>query len=296
MNGIINFNKPKGMTSHDAVYYFRRLLKIKKIGHTGTLDPDATGVLPICIGKGTRVSEYLLKANKEYIGELTLGLETDTQDSSGEIINRSKLEVSKDEIIDSFNRFKGISSQIPPMYSAVRHKGKKLYELAREGKIVERKAREIHIYELRILDIIDNRRISFYTRCSRGTYIRTLCNDIGNYLGTYGYMSDLKRIGVGKFKIDDSLTMEYLDSINMEEIKKSIMPIDMALDSLEELKVNKSNFKYLINGVIIPIEIEKITLNNHDNLKVYCGDKFIGIGKIINKNNESFLKMDKVLI
>lgn len=294
MNGIINFNKAKGMTSHDAVYYFRKLLKIKKVGHTGTLDPDATGVLPICIGKGTRVSEYILTADKEYIGELTLGSETDTQDSSGEIIKRSKLLVSQDEIIDAFNEFKGISYQTPPMYSAVRHKGKKLYELAREGKIVERQARQIHIYELKILDNCDDRRISFYIRCSRGTYIRTLCNDIGYSLGTYGHMSSLKRIGVGKFKIDDSLTMDYLEGIDIEDIRELIMPIDMALDNLEELKVSKRYFNQLVNGVIIPIE--KMDFNNYDNMRVYCNNKFIGIGKIIKKNKENYIKMDKVLI
>ena len=219
---LLAFYKPKGMTSHDAVYYFRRLLKMKKIGHTGTLDPDARGVLPICIGKGTRVSEYLLNADKEYVGELTLGSETDTQDSSGEIINSSTIIVSEKDIINSFNKFKGISLQIPPMYSALKYKGKKLYELAREGKVVERIPREINIYELRIIDIQGMNKIRFYVRCSRGTYIRTLCNDIGRDLGSYGHMSDLERVGVGKFRIEDSLNMDYLDRLDIEDIKKKI--------------------------------------------------------------------------
>ena len=294
MNGIINFNKPKNMTSHDAVYYFRRLLSIKKIGHTGTLDPDATGVLPICIGKGTRVSEYLLNADKEYIGCLTLGTETDTQDSSGNVLFSSDLEVNEEDIISSFNKFKGRHSQLPPMYSAVRHNGKKLYELAREGKVVERKPRDINIYELKILNIEDNKRIQFYTKCSRGTYIRTLCNDIGRDLKTYGHMSDLKRVGVGKFKIENSFTMEYLNALSMDEIKKLIMPVDLALDSLDKVEVEKGYFNKIINGVIVPIESIEIDKNN--SFRVYCDRKFIGIGKIIIKENKEFIKMDKVFI
>lgn len=294
MNGIINFNKPKGMTSHDAVYYFRRLLKMKKIGHTGTLDPDATGVLPICIGKGTRVSEYLLNADKAYIGELTLGRETDTQDSSGEVILSSNLRVTEDDIVSTFKKFKGKSTQIPPMYSAVRHNGKKLYQLAREGKVVERKPRHINIYELDILEIKDNKKISFYAKCSKGTYIRTLCNDIGRDLGTYGHMSDLTRVGVGQFNIEDSLNMEYLNNLSIEEIKDLIMPMDMALDTLDMIEVEEKYFSKLINGVIVPIKV--IDLNTEDNYRVYCDNKFIGIGKIIKKENTEFIKMNKVFI
>ena len=294
MNGIINFHKPKGMTSHDAVYYFRRLLKIKKVGHTGTLDPDATGVLPICIGKGTRVSEYLLNADKEYIGCLTLGSETDTQDSSGDVIYSSDLSVSEEDIINSFEKFKGKSSQIPPMYSAVRHNGKKLYELAREGKVVERKPRDINIYELKILEIEDNKKINFYTKCSRGTYIRTLCNDIGRDLKTYGHMSDLERVGVGKFHINNSLSIEYLNSLSIEEIQELIMPIDMALDSLDKIEIHESFYNKIINGVIVPVE--SININLNDIYRVYCDNKFIGIGKIIIKESKEFIKMDKVFI
>lgn len=295
MNGIINFHKPKGMTSHDAVYYFRRLLKMKKIGHTGTLDPDATGVLPICIGKGTRVSEYLLNADKEYIGCLILGSETDTQDSSGEVLFSSHVTVSEEDIFNSFNKFKGRLSQIPPMYSAVRHKGRKLYELAREGKVVERKPRDINIYELKILSVENNnRKIVFYTKCSRGTYIRTLCNDIGRDLGTYGHMGDLKRVGVGEFKIDDSLSMDYLNDLTIDEVKKHIMPIDAALDCLDKIEINKTYYKQITNGVLVPIDFKDI--DNDSNYRVYCDDIFIGIGKIIIKDNEQFVKMDKVFI
>ncbi|NLN15651.1 MAG: tRNA pseudouridine(55) synthase TruB [Tissierellia bacterium] len=293
MDGIINFNKPEGMTSHDAVNYFRRLLNIKRIGHTGTLDPDATGVLPICIGKATRVSEYLLNADKEYIARLKLGSETDTQDSSGSIIHTSDLEVSEEDIIKSFNKFIGKIKQVPPMYSALKYKGKKLYELAREGMVVERKPREVFIYQLKILEIIGNREVVFYTKCSRGTYIRTLCNDIGRDLGTYGHMTELQRVGVGQFKLEDSYSMEYLNRLSKDEIKKILLPIDMALKDLDEIILEDKDYKRVANGALVALVAD---LSMDKNYRVYCGDEFIGVGKLIVKNNRKYLKMDKVFI
>ena len=218
MDGIINIFKPKGITSHDAVSIMRRTLGIKKIGHTGTLDPNATGVLPLCIGKGTRISEYLLDVDKEYIGELSLGLATDTQDSDGKVLKQSHKIVSRDDIYKAFDRFKGEIWQIPPMYSSIRYNGKKLYEFAREGKVVNRRARNVKIYNLDIINIFNNKKIIFYVKCSKGTYIRTLCDDIGEYLGTYGYMSYLIRIGVGDFKIADSYSIDYIKNLTKEEL------------------------------------------------------------------------------
>ena len=154
MDGVINFFKPSGMTSHDAVYFFRKLLNTKKVGHTGTLDPNATGVLPICIGKATRISEYLLEVDKEYIGELTLGFATDTQDEEGKILNSSIKSVSEDEITNSFNKFKGIIYQVPPMYSALKVNGKKLYEVAREGKEIEREPRKVNRILQEVPDLV----------------------------------------------------------------------------------------------------------------------------------------------
>lgn len=295
MNGIINFFKPRGMTSHDAVYFFRKLLNIKRVGHTGTLDPNATGVLPICIGKATRISEYLVDADKEYIGELSLGYETDTQDGDGKVLRNSTLLVEKDDILESFSKFKGDISQVPPMYSALKYKGKKLYELARENIIIERKPRDIKIYELDIMNIQDNRKIIFYTKCSRGTYIRTLCHDIGMDLGTYGYMSYLIRTGVGDFKIDESLSMDYLKSLTIEEIRSRILPIDAALGKLEKIIMPNYQFNRIINGVIVEVKNET-GYNIDKNLRVYCQEQFVGIGKIIEKEGSKYLKMDKVFI
>lgn len=293
MNGIINFNKPTNMTSHQAVAFFRKLLNIKKIGHTGTLDPNATGVLPICIGKSTRVSEYLLLADKEYVAELELGNATDTQDADGSIIKTSDKSVSEQEIVNVFNSFQGEIEQIPPMYSALKHKGKKLYELAREGIEIERKPRKANIYEMKILEIIDNKKIKFYVKCSRGTYIRTICNDIGENLETYGFMSKLERVGVSNFKINDSITKEELEKMSREEIVNILYPIDYALENFEKIDLESKHFKMVTNGMKIKLEKKYC----QDTLyRVYCEKKFIGIGKAVEKEDEFFLKMDKVFI
>lgn len=293
MNGIINFFKPRGMTSHDAVNFFRRLLNIKKIGHSGTLDPNATGVLPICIGRATRVSEYFNEMDKVYIGELTLGMRTDTQDIDGKTLEISKKRVSQEEIYFSFNKFRGQINQIPPMYSALKHKGKKLYQLAREGKTVDRKARAINIKDLRILNNYNNEEIIFYTRCSSGTYIRTLCDDIGEDLSTYGFMSYLIRVGVGDFKIENSYSMDFLNSLSREEILKLLEPMDLALTHLDKIVVESHLHSKLINGVKIPIDNLEYVENKR--YRIYCLGKFIGVGRIILGNNKTLLKIDKML-
>lgn len=295
MNGVINFYKPSGMTSHDAVYFFRRLLNIKRIGHTGTLDPNATGVLPICIGKATRISEYLLDVDKEYIGELTLGSSTDTLDSDGIITNTSNAKVTKQDITNSFSKFKGVITQTPPMYSAIKMNGKKLYELAREGIEVERKSRDINIYNLDIMSIKNNKKIFFYTKCSKGTYIRTLCDDIGKDLGTYGHMSYLIRVGVGNFKLETAYSMDYLKTLSKEEIESLIIPMDKAIDHLEKLVVPDQLYEKLINGVKLSMGTDPKPDLIHSK-RIYCKDQFIGIGNIVINDDEQFLKMNKVLI
>jgi len=295
MNGIINFFKPAGMTSHDAVAYFRRLLGTKKVGHTGTLDPMATGVLPICVGKGTKVSEYLLGVDKEYIAELTLGTSSDTQDSTGSVINSSDKVVENDQIENAFHSFQGEIDQIPPMYSAKKIGGKKLYELARSGIEVERKPRRINIKEIRILNNQDNRKIIFYTKCSKGTYIRTICNDIGDLLGTYGHMSYLLRVGVGTFRVEDSYGMDTLNEMDKEGLLSIIQPIDNAIQFMDGINLDSKFYKPLTNGV--RIELDKNLKVDTDKLhRIYVSDEFIGIGSILEENGRKTLKMEKVLI
>lgn len=296
MDGVINLFKPKNMTSHDAVHFMRKILNTKKVGHTGTLDPNATGVLPICIGKATRISEYLLNVDKEYIGELTLGIETDTQDDQGIVLNSSKNIVNELEILSLFDKFLGKQKQIPPMYSALKFKGKKLYELAREGITVEREPREIEIKNLKILNNYNNEEIIFYTKCTRGTYIRTLCDDLGKDLGTFGYMSYLIRVGVGSFNIENSYSIDYLKELTKDEIIELLVPIDKALDHMGKIYIDDFLYGRLINGVKI-----RLTDVNHEDIdipnRIYCKNEFIGIGKIIKSNENKFLlKMDKVLI
>lgn len=297
MNGVVNIFKPRGITSHDVVKKMRKVLGIKKIGHTGTLDPNASGVLPLCIGKGTRISEYLLDLDKDYIGELTLGMATDTQDMEGKVISYSNKEVNESDIYSAFNRFIGEIYQVPPMYSAIKHEGKKLYELAREGKEVERPSRKVKIYDLKIHQIIGNKKVIFYVRCSRGTYIRTLCNDIGEILGTYGYMSYLIRVRVGNFDIKDSYSIEYIENLSKGDLKEIICPLDKSLIHLDSIDMENKFYGNLVNGNIIPLgwEMERPYQLNKP-MRVYCKGKFIGIGRIFKIDNKVNLKMDKVLI
>ncbi len=297
MNGTINIFKPIGMTSHDVVSILRKKFKIKKIGHGGTLDPNVSGVLIICVSKGTRISEYLLDLDKEYIGELTLGIETDTQDKDGKILNYSNKIVNERDIYEAFENYTGWIDQIPPMYSALKHKGKKLYDLAREGKIITREPRRIHIQELEILNITNNQKVLFRVKCSKGTYIRTLCDDIGKSLGTYGYMSYLIRTEVGDFTITDSYSLDYIKKVDIENLNSVIRPIDKSLNFMNSILVEDKYFNSIVNGVIVPINknnYEHMTLNTV--FKIYCKNTFIGLGKIINKNGELYIKMDKVLI
>lgn len=295
MDGVINIFKPKGMTSHDIVSALRKILNTKRVGHTGTLDPNATGVLPICIGKGTRVAEYLLDVDKEYIGELTLGIRTDTQDSEGQVLAYSSLSVNEDKIINTMEKYVGDIQQLPPMYSALKHKGRKLYELAREGITVERSPRDVTIYNLKIMNIEENNKILFRTKCSRGTYIRTLCDDIGMELGTYGYMSYLIRVAVGSFKIDSAYSIDYLKTLSKEDINKIIVPMEAAINHMQKFYVEDDLYFKLINGVMLKIDMnDNIELGKP--LRVYCKNAFIGVGNIIERDSCLYLKMNKVLI
>ena len=213
MDGIIIINKPKGCTSHDIVYKVKRIFG-EKVGHTGTLDPMAEGVLPILIGKGTLVSKYLINHDKKYIVKLQLGVKTDTADSEGKIIENSEVNndlLNKENIVNILKTFIGKQEQIPPIYSAIKVNGKKLYEYARKGQEVELKPRKIEIYDINLISYsVEKKQIEFEVFCGKGTYIRSLCEDIAKKMGTIGYMKELKRVQVGDFKIEDSITIDEL--------------------------------------------------------------------------------------
>lgn len=302
MNGLINVLKPTGMSSHDIVNFIRKTLKIKKVGHTGTLDPNAAGVLPVCLGKATRISEYLVDKTKEYRAEITLGYKTDTQDKYGNIICRSNNTVTEEDIIKAFKDFIGEIEQVPPMFSAVKYKGKKLYELARSGIEISRKPRKVFIHDIKIINIKNCNKILFDVKCSKGTYIRTLCNDIGEYLNTYGCMSFLLRTRVGNFNINDSFTIEEIEEISrFGNISAIVKPIDYALEKFESINFERKYYKSLVNGGSIPIDktnfdTYKLKLDPFSLIRVYCNSEFIGVGKVISNKEKKYIKMEKVLI
>ncbi len=233
MNGILNVYKEKGFTSHDVVAKLRGILHQKKIGHTGTLDPDAVGVLPVCLGKATRVCDMLTEETKTYEAVMLLGVDTDTQDTSGKVLRTAEVMVTPEEVEAAALSFIGPYQQVPPMYSALKVNGKKLYELARKGIEVERKAREVQIFDLKILDM-DLPRVRMEVTCSRGTYIRTLCYDIGEKLGCLGCMEHLTRSRVGIFSVEDSHTLAEIEA----SVKESGAPVGLV--TLDQLFADKA--------------------------------------------------------
>lgn len=278
MDGIINIYKEKGFTSHDVVAKLRGMLKQKKIGHTGTLDPNAEGVLPICIGKATKVCDLITDKDKTYETVLQLGITTDTQDTTGCILSEKEVISSKQEICQVIASFQGNYMQTPPMYSAIKINGKRLYELAREGKEVERKARLVTIYENRIIEISkDCREIFMEVHCSKGTYIRTLCHDIGKRLGCGGCMKQLKRTKVGRFKAAESITLSELEQkIKAGTAEQLLLPID-AMFEYNKVILSEKNARFVSHGnpISIPFQGECILVYNEKNqfLAVYGYEK-----------------------
>ncbi|MGO3018563.1 MAG: tRNA pseudouridine(55) synthase TruB [Anaerococcus sp.] len=288
-SGILNINKEKGISSQKCVYLVKKSLGIKKVGHTGTLDLEASGVLPVVIGKATRISQYIMDEEKEYVTEAFFGKRTDTLDFSGKVIDESDRTFNEKDLLDTLDRFKGEISQIPPMYSALKYKGKKLYDLAREGIEVERKERKVNIYELELLDF-SFPKATFRVKCSKGTYIRTLIDDIGEELGTFAYVTALKRTKVGLFDIKDAIKSEDLESLGRDYIMTQIYQTDYPLTSYPSINLDNSYFKQATNGMTMVIDQEPLT----SIVKVYCDGKFIGLGNTFKNNGKKLLKMEKV--
>ena len=255
INGIVNVYKEKGYTSFDVVAKMRGIFHQKKIGHTGTLDPDAEGVLPVCLGKATKVCDLLTDKDKEYKAVLLLGQATDTQDISGEVINSAHVDVTEDEVTAVINSFVGRQMQVPPMYSALKVNGQKLCDLARQGVMVERKAREINIFSIEIEDI-SLPEVTMSVHCSKGTYIRTLCNDIGEKLGCYGCMKSLLRTRVAGFKLADACRLSELEEM-LKTGQDFMIPIDSVFDNLPAANVIETAQKYVVNGNRIPVSFIK---------------------------------------
>lgn len=290
MDGILIINKPKNYTSHDIVYKIKNIVN-EKVGHTGTLDPLATGVLPLLIGKGTLCSKYLIDHDKIYQVELKLGMKTTTADSEGKLIEEKEVlseMLEEDKVKQVLETFLGKQSQIPPIYSAIKVNGKKLYEYARNNQKVEIKSRNIEIYKIKLIKIDKKEKIlKFEVKCSKGTYIRSLCEDIAQRLNTVGYMYNLNRIQVGAFDISNAISIEEIqENENPKEIlEKHLITIEEIFDSKENIEVNERKLQLFLNGV-------KLTYNKKDEIyKIYNENKFIGTGVI--KNN--LLKRDIVI-
>lgn len=272
-NGIINVYKESGFTSHDVVAKLRGILHQKKIGHTGTLDPEATGVLPVCLGNATRLCDMITDKSKEYRAVLLLGVSTDTEDATGKILSTKDVNVTEEDIIKAVKSFIGEYNQIPPMYSALKVNGKKLCDLARKGIEIERKPREVFIYDI-IIKKIDIPEVTMTVKCSKGTYIRSLCRDIGEKLNTGGTMKSLVRTRTGIFSIENAVKLSEI-SKNMEDnnIDSLIMPTDSFFNEYPAVNVSGRNETLVKNGNMIILPEFK-----GNNIRVYLSDDlFAGI-------------------
>ena len=299
MNGILNIFKPKGISSFQAVKEVKNILNIPKAGHAGTLDPSASGILLVCIGQATKIVQFLVDLKKCYQGEMILGISTDSQDSEGNIIQRKKVknDIDEERIKRIFLKYKNINSQIPPMFSATHYKGERLYRLARQGIEVKRSPKKIKIYKLNLLNFNQNRNhpiIKFEVVCSKGTYIRTLCNDIGNELGCGAYLTNLVRKKIGYFNLEDSINLDALKKENILE-KKYFITIDSALKGLNNITVRNESIKTVLNGG--SISSEQITTNTKISkigrskfIKMYdLKNNLLSIGIPIKKNKKDLI-------
>lgn len=297
INGIIIINKEKEYTSNDVVRIVKKITKTK-VGHTGTLDPNATGVLPLLLGEGTKVSKYLINHNKEYEAVLQLGKKTETADGEGIVIEEKEVlpqMLKKEFVEETLNSFIGVQNQVPPMYSAIKVNGRKLYDYARSGQTVEVKARRIEIYNIKLIKIDEKeKQIFFRVSCSKGTYIRTLCENIAEKLDTVGYMKELNRTKVEDFKIEDSIKVKELEENILKHNLSKIITIEELFKEKEKVELTDNEIKKYLNGVQIPVnEIYSKTNNNNNEeiCRVYYKNKFIGLGVIKNEK----LKRDIVI-
>lgn len=290
MIGILNILKPTGMTSHDVVSSVRKILNIKKAGHAGTLDPNAAGVMVVCVGRGTKFSDYLMIGDKEYVCELILGQSTDTQDSYGNIISsRPDVNVSMEDIASVLKASEGEQLQVPPMYSAVKLNGRRLYEYARQGAPVERQGRLITIKGIELIKF-ENNRVLMRVKCSKGTYMRTLCSDIGEKLGTYGHMGVLIRTEAKGLRIENSVTLDRLKFLyDNNRLNECLLSVDEVCP-LGKITVNEKYYDRLTAGNEAYADTSGL---NGGEFYIYCRDQLIGIGK---KSADNSVKIEKLLI
>ncbi len=301
MDGIFNIYKEKGFTSHDVVAIVRRTIHMKKVGHTGTLDPDAEGVLPVCVGKATKLSDVIMDGRKSYRAMLRLGITTTTEDASGEVLETKKVDFNEDKIREVVASFIGKLEQVPPMYSAVKVNGKKLYELAREGKEIERKSRTIEVYDIRIRQFLPPDRVEIDVDCSKGTYIRTLCSDIGKALGCGGHMAELLRTRTGAFSLENAIKLDELKALaEQEKVEDVLLTMEDALEDFPVVKVSEKSAKFLYNGGKIQERFftEKPEVLKEGEIVVAYDHEYnlVGLYELIKDDNSFLIKTYKMLI
>ena len=301
MDGIFNIYKEKGFTSHDVVAIVRRTIHMKKVGHTGTLDPDAEGVLPVCVGKATKLSDVIMDGRKSYRAMLRLGMTTTTEDASGEVLETKEVDFNEDRIREVVASFIGKLEQVPPMYSAVKVNGKKLYELAREGKEIERKSRTIEVYDIRIRQFLPPDRVEIDVDCSKGTYIRTLCSDIGKALGCGGHMAELLRTRTGAFSLENAIKLEELKALaEQEKAEEALLTMEEALKDFPVVKVSEKSQKFLYNGGKIQERFltEKPAVLTEGEIVVTYDyeNNLVGLYEIKKEENNFYIKPYKMLL
>lgn len=301
MEGLLPIWKERGMTSHDCVFKLRKILKMKKIGHSGTLDPDVDGVLPVALGKATKVIEYMMDSKKIYTGEITLGFSTTTEDRSGEIVEQKLVDsdIDEEDIDRVLSEFDGAITQTPPMFSAVKINGKRLYEYAREGKVIDRPSREVIIHSFdRISDIARNEEagtlsFSFKVVCGKGTYVRTLAVDVGRKLDIPSHMSDLTREASSGFDRDEALTLSQIQTLVDEQtIENHIFPLERALAHMPKYALTKEEYLMVKNGS--RLERDKYMNTKEDEIVFYYLDKAVAIYKV-HPTKKDLIKPAKVL-
>ena len=279
MDGFLVLNKPLGKTSSDCVVFVRkRLPRGTAIGHGGTLDPMASGVLPVCVGAATRLFDYIIDKQKTYVAELQLGVVTDTQDATGAVVETRSVNVTEADVRAALPRFIGEIWQTPPMYSAIKRGGKRLYELARRGESVEIAPRACRVDDVRLTASLGNGRYRLEVDCGKGVYIRTLCHDIGAYLGCGGHMATLERTRAGVFTLENALTLEEVDALGAEGLEARLLPMDAAIAHLSAVRVEARHRAAVRNGMPLRPEWLDAPAPQAEALRVYVGGEFAGIG------------------
>lgn len=289
ISGILNINKEVGISSNKCVSLVKKALDTRKVGHTGTLDLEASGVLPIVVGKATRVSDFLMDERKEYITEAIFGKRTVTLDYDGQVVATSDVIFTRDDLEKEMENFTGEITQIPPMYSAIKVNGQKLYDLARKGIEVERKKRQVNIYSFELVEF-NFPKATFKITCSKGTYIRTLIDDLGESIGSFAFVNSLTRSKVGDFYLEDAINSEDLANMSREDVLKRLEPVDYALKAYPKVILDKSYLKQATNGMTMAVE----PMHTESLFRIYVEDEFIGLGKAHKSYDKYFLKMEKV--